>query len=153
MLSLRSRKSPSTYSFRRAAIVAAAATAFTSAAVLASFPAAAQQSKVTPVPASIEGVTLDTDCRTYAPKELLGDTKCLILKEQLLDAQGRALDALGSRLDAQGKALDTAITAVEKENACKRLIINAAKTGKITLPPAPPPQGQACKMAKEFGLT
>lgn len=117
--------------FRRAAIAAAAATAFAGAAMLVSFPADAQQANATPVPASIEGVTLGTDCKTYKPGVLMADTRCLILKEQLLDAQGRALDADGKRLvilnaclralkDYKDKAPDKfrELGPITRENAC-----------------------------------
>lgn len=108
------------------------AAAFATAAMIFTGPAFAQQAHVTPVAAKSEQVTLNTDCNTRSTnKEIFGDVKCEVLK---------------------GVVLDSANASLDKEIACKRLIISAAKDGKITLTGVPGP-GEACKMAKKFGLS
>jgi hypothetical protein len=118
---------------RRSALAAAAV----SMSALACFPAGAQQSsgqsfKLQSAPVSaVPPVTINTDCRKWQPGVLMANTKCEILK---------------------GQALDDANAQLDNELACKRLILSAAKDKKITLTAVPGP-GQACKVAKEFGLT
>jgi hypothetical protein len=121
-------RTPSRFSFGRAALLT---TALMGAATLGTFPASAQQLQATSVSSQSDQVTTTTDCSKYQPGKLMADTKCEILK---------------------GQSLDSMISQVDQENACKRLIIAAAKLGKITLTAVPGP-GQACKVAKDFGLS
>jgi hypothetical protein len=119
---------------RRSALATAAAV---SMSALACFPAGAQQSsgqsfKLQSAPVSaVPPVTINTDCSKWQPGVLMANTKCEILK---------------------GEALDAANAAASSDLACRRAILVAAKGGKITLTAVPPP-GQACKIAKEHGLS
>lgn len=111
---------------RRTAIGFAAA-----AAIFAGGGAHAQDAKLTPIASPADQVTINTACENYKPGVLMADTKCEILK---------------------GQVFDTSITQADREIACKRSLITAAKAGKINLTAVPGP-GQACKVAKELGLS
>lgn len=104
-----------------------------------------QDLKPMPVASSSNGITATTNCNEWHPGELMSDEKCEILKGEFLKAQGKALDA-------QLKALGGTSAQLTDDLGCRRLIISAAKLGKITLTSIPAP-GQACKAAKGFGLT
>lgn len=97
-----------------------------------------QDLKPMPVASSSDGITATTNCKEWHPGELMSDEKCEILKGQFLRSQGKALDAVNSQLT--------------DDLGCRRLIVSAAKLGKITLTSIPAP-GQACKAARSFGLT
>lgn len=51
------------------------------------FAARAEMVMAAATPKSDASVTIDTDCRTYKPGELMADTKCRIEKGKLLDTQ------------------------------------------------------------------
>jgi hypothetical protein len=109
------------------------------AAAIAFAPSLSFGQDLKPIPASSkDGITATTDCDKWKPGVLMSDEKCEILKGQFLKSQGRALDAANSQLT--------------DDLGCRRLIVSAAKLGKITLTSIPAP-GQACKAARSFGLT
>jgi hypothetical protein len=97
-----------------------------------------QDLKPMPVATTSDGITATTNCKEWKPGELMASEQCEILKGQFLKTQGKALDAANSQLT--------------DDLGCRRLIVSAAKLGKITLTTIPAP-GQACKAAKGFGLT
>jgi hypothetical protein len=104
-----------------------------------------QDLKPMPVANTSDGITAETNCKEWHPGELMGSEKCEILKGEFLKAQSRALDA-------QLKALGGTRAQLTDDLGCRRLIVSAAKLGKINLTSVPAP-GQACKAAKSFGLT
>lgn len=115
--------------------------AFAAAASLlaAAAPSYGQDIKPTPVASTSQPITTTTNCRDFVTsKEIFGDAKCEVIRGELLDAQSKALDAQN--------------TMAERELACLKQILTAAKNKKINLT-AVPPQGQACQAAKGFGLS
>jgi len=127
--------------FRAAATGAAMGAVMLAGATLAPRVAAAQQSS----PASIQGVTINTDCQTFRPNEIGWKAKCEIIKGELLRREGRALDVDIAKLKAEGRSLD-------QELACRTQIIEAARAKKIVIDFPQPPPGQFCAKARQLGL-
>jgi hypothetical protein len=70
-----------------------AALAMLGTAAFGTVPASAQQASATTGAGPSGAVTATTDCSKYQPGVLMADTKCEILKLQVLQSQGKALDA------------------------------------------------------------